>query len=255
MKTLVRILIIDDDTAFVKRLRDLVNHPQVVVDIAKEVPENIIYNFYILGGSIEIAEAIDKIKTNNEGSPIYLSGSICNKDVPVRKMLRCNIIDCLESDESMRSFAKKVSSFYKQQIRLSKAVIKLERLAAGDLETLARQIKQTESDRFVDYIQNHLLPMVLVSREGEILHANIAMEEIIGIKLPGTPAIMYWDDSKEFDRTILDLNKKGQLLGKEVTLKNIHGERLRVKLYSSLHTDTEGNWLNTRCLFVPICPE
>lgn len=252
METLVRILIIDDNPAFVKRLRDLVSHPQIVVDNAAAVPENIFYNFYILGNSANITRAVDRIRKNNEGSPIYLSGSICDKNVPVRKMVKCNIIDCLENEESMRGFVKKVNSFCRQKEKLRKAASKLDFLKAGDLESLTRQLKKTESERFVDYIQNHPLPMVLVSCEGDILHANTAMEEMVGNKLPGVSASTFYDDPKELDKVIFDLKEKGQLLGREVTLKNIHGELLRMKLYTSLHNDAEGNWLNTRCLFVPI---
>lgn len=251
METLVRILIIDDDTVFVKRLRDLVAHPQVVIDIATTIPEDIFYHFYILGGSVDITEAVDKIRINNEGSPIYLSGPVCNKNVPVRKMVKCNIIDCLEKDEDMRGFVKKVSSFCKQRAILREAACKLEHLVSGDLKALARQLKKTESDRFVDFIQNHPLPMVLISRECDILHANTAMEKMIGTKLPGASASLYWFDPKELDRAIFDLKEQGQLLGREATLKNIHGEPIQVKLYTSLHNDAEGNWLNTRCLFVP----
>jgi len=252
VETLVRILIIDDDEAFVKRLRNLVSHPQVVVDNATAVPENIFYNFYILGNSSNITRAVDRIRKNNEGSPIYLSGSVCNKNVPVRKMVKCNIIDCLEKEEDVRSFVKKVNSFCKQKSKLRKAASKLDFLKSGDLKSLSRQLKKTESDRFVDYIQNNPLPMILVSRECDILHANTAMEEMIGAKLPGASATTYWNDPDELDRAIFDLKEKGQVLGREVTLKNIHGELLQMKLYTSLHNDKEGNWLNTRCLFVPI---
>jgi len=94
--------------------------------------------------------------------------------------------------------------------------------------------------------------MVLVDREVDVLHANTAMEEMIGTKLPGSSAVKYWADSKELERAVFDLKEKGQLLGREVTLKNIHGGLLQMKLYSSLHHDKDGNWLNTRCLFVPI---
>lgn len=252
MKTLVRILILDDNRVFVKRLRDLVSHPQVIVDIATIVPEDIFYNFYILGGSTKIIEAIDHIRKNNEGSPIYLSGPVCNAKVPVRKMVKCNIVDCLENDESVQRFAKKIGFFCRQKAKMCEASSKLDSLKAGDLKALTRQLKQAESDRFVDYIQNHPLPMVLVSREGNILHANTAMEVMIGTKLSGAFASAFWVDPKKFDKTVSDLKEKGQLLGREVTLKNIHGEQLRLKLYSSLHNDAKGNWLNTRCLFVPI---
>lgn len=252
METLVRILIVDDNRMFVKRLCDLISHPQVMVDIVTIVPEDIFYNFYILGGSTEITEAIDHIRKRNEGSPIYLSGPVCDKKIPVRKMIKCNIIDCLESDESMQRFAKKVTSFCRQKTKMREASSKLDFLKAGDLKALTRQLKKTESDRFVDYIQNHPLPMALVDREGNILHANTAMEDMIGTKLSGVFAATFWVDAKEFNRTTLDLKEKGQLLGREVTLKNIQGEQLHLKLYSSLHNDTEGNWLNTRCLFVPI---
>jgi hypothetical protein len=77
MEISVRILIIDDDTEFVKRLRDLVAHPQVLVDTAKDIPEDF-YNFYVLGSTANIADAIDKIREFNEGSPIYLFGSVCH---------------------------------------------------------------------------------------------------------------------------------------------------------------------------------
>lgn len=252
VETLVRILIIDDDTTFVKRLRDLVAHPQVVIDTAKAVPENVFYNFYILGGSVQITEAVDNIKKNNEGSPIYLSGPVCDKNVPVRSMVKCNIVDCLESEEAMRAFVKSVNSFCKQKTKLRQAVSKLNCLASGDLKTLARQLKKTESDRFVDYIQNHPLPMVLVSRDYYVLHANSSMEEMIGTILAGASAATYFVDPSQLDALVFDLKEKGQLLGREVTLKNIHGERFQMKLYSSLHNDADGNWLNTRCLFVPI---
>lgn len=255
MEILVRILIISDDDAFVAKLRDLVSHPQVEVDVAKTVPEKSVYNFYVLGESVHITEAVDNIKKHNEGSPIYLAGAVCDKNVPVRKMTKCNIIGCLENEEEMRDFVKQVSSFCKHRSKLTKAVSKLDCLVSGDLKALTRELKQTESDRFVDYIQNHSLPMVLVSCEYDVLHANAAMEKMIGTKLAGTPASTYWEDPELLDRAVFDLKKKGQVLGREATLKTINGELVKVKLYSSLHTDSEGNWLNTRCLFVPIDPD
>jgi PAS domain S-box-containing protein len=151
----------------------------------------------------------------------------------------------------MVSFVKKVNTICRQNKRLREASIKLDCLKSGDLQTLSRQLKQTESSRFVDFIQNHPLPMVLVDREYDILHANAAMEKIIGTRLPGASAATYWEDSDELDRAIFDLKEKGQLLGREATLKSLDGKLIKVKLYTSLHNDAEGNWLNTRCLFVP----
>lgn len=252
MEILVRILIIDDDQAFVKRLRDLVAHPQVFVDHVTKIPEDALYHFFVLGGPIQITEAIDKIQGFNEDSLIYLSGNTCSAVVPVRKMIKCNIVDCLDNDSSLRTFVKKISSTCKQKVKMREASNKLDCLKAGDLKSLTRQMKKAESDRFVDYIQNHPLPMVLVSRECDILHANVAMENMIGTKLSGASAATYWADTDELDKAVFDLKEKGQLLGREVTLKNIDGELLLLKLYTSLHNDAEGNWLNTRCLFVPL---
>jgi len=251
VETLVRILIICDDKEFVNDIKKQITHPQVMVYTSSIIPEDESYNFYVLGGSLQIAEAVDKIRKSNEGSPIYLVGSMCDAKVPVRKMIKCNIVDCLENQQKINDFVKKVNSFCNQKIKMRKTSSKLDCLKAGDLESLAREMKQTESRRFVDYIQNHPLPMVLVSRECDILHANSAMEDMIGTKLPGMSAATYWVDPKKLDETICDLEKEGQLLGREVTLKNIDGEHLSMKIYTSIHTDEEGNWLNTRCLFVP----
>jgi PAS domain S-box-containing protein len=235
VETLVRILIVDDDMTFVQRIRDLVSHPQIAVDDLAPIPES-----------------INEIRLNNKNSPIYLFGSVCNRRICIRDIIECNISGCLENDEGIRSFVKKVNSLCRHKAKLREAGSKLDCLKSGDLKTLARQLKKTESERFVDYIQNHPLPMILVSRESDILHANSAMEKMIGTKLPGMSATMFWMNPEEFERAVFDLKEKGQILGRETTLKNVHGEQLRVKLYTSLHSDKNGNWLNTRCLFVPI---
>lgn len=252
MKTLVQILIISVDEAFVKRVVELMDHPQITVDSAKLIPEDISYDFYVLNGSTNIAGSIDKIREFHEGTPIYLSGAICSEKVPIRKMCKCNIVACLEKDDDLRKFVKEVNSCCKQRLKIHEASCKLDHLKSGDLEALARQLKRTESDKFVDYIQNHPLPMVLVNREGEVMHANAAMEDMIGTKLSGISASVFWENAEAFDDTVFDLKEKGQLLGREVALKNIHGRQLLLKLYTSLHRDKEGEWLNTRCLFVPI---
>ncbi len=254
MKTLVRILIVDDDRMFVKRLRDLIAHPQIIVDNNIAVAKDLFYDFCVIGSSAKTTEALDTIRTYSAGSSIYLSGPACNQSVPIRKMIKCNIIDCLENDENIRNFIKNVNSLVKQKAKLHKASCKLDCLQAGDLDALTQHLKKTESDKFVDYIQNHPLPMVLVDREGEVMHANSSMEDMIGTKLSGIMASVFWEDAEAFDNTVYDLKEKGQLLGREVTLKNIHGKLLKLKLYTSLHYDKHDEWLNTRCLFVPIDP-
>lgn len=138
MKALVRILIIDDNQHVLKRLKGLINHPQVVIDSATKVPEDAFYNFYVLGGSIQITEAVDKIREFHEGSPIYLSGPVCEKNVPVRKMIGCNIVDCLENEKAMREFVRKITSFCKQKAKMREASSKLDCLKAGDLKALAK---------------------------------------------------------------------------------------------------------------------
>lgn len=250
MKTLVQILILNDDETFVKRVTELTDHPQVIVDAGKMVPENTRYDFYILGGD-NIVEALDKIREFHEGTPIYLSGDICESRIPICKIIKCNVFACLQEESDLRDFVKNISSCCKQKLKIYEASRKLDHLKSGDLEALTRQLKKTESDKFVDYIQNHPLPMVLVNREGEVMHANAAMEDMVGTKLPGIKASVFWVDAEAFDNTVFDLKEKGQLLGREVTLKNIHGRQLSFKLYSSLHRDKDGEWLNTRCLFVP----
>lgn len=252
MKTLVQILIISDNRTFVKRVTELVNHPQIVVNSEKTIPENLCYDFYVLNGVVNITESIDRIREFHKGTPIYLSGSVCKENVPIKKMCECNIVACLENDNDLRNFVKEIGSYCKQKLRIYEASCKLDHLQSGDLEMLVQQLKKPESDKFVDYIQNHPLPMVLVNREGEVMHANTAMEDMIGTKLPGISASVFWVDTNAFDDTVFDLKEKGQLLGREVTLKNIHGKTLRLKLYSSLHRDKKDEWLNTRCLFVPV---
>ena len=251
MKTLVQILIVSENEDLVKKITESTDHPQVVVDTGDVVPEKNRYDFYVLDEK-DIVNSFDRIREFHAGTPIYLSGSICNANIPICKIIKCNVAACLQKDSDLRNFAKEVSSCYKQKLKIHETSCKLDHLKSGDLEALARQLRKTESDKFVDYIQNHPLPMVLVSREGEVMHANTAMEDMIGTKLPGISASSFWEDSKTFDDTVFDLKKKGQLLGQEVTLKTIHGKRVSLKLYTSLHRDKDGEWLNTRCLFVPI---
>jgi len=251
VETLVRILVISNDDKFVKRIKDLTSHPQVIVRHETSVPDDPIYHFYILGSPGCILTAIDKIREIDEGCPIYLAGAVCEEKIPVRKLIRCHIADCLETEVGLKSFMKRVRTFRQQQIKIREASTKLDCLKAGDLQALASQMKRTESERFVDYIQNHPLPMVLVSREGEVLHANVAMETMIGSKLPGMPASHFWMNPDEYDEMSFELKEEGQLLGREVALKNIDGNVVRLKLYTSLHCDSSGEWLNTRCLFVP----
>lgn len=246
----VRILIVGDES-LANKIRDILTHPQIIVDRASSVPEDRHYHFYVLGGQIDAIRAVDAIRIYGEGSPIYLSGSICDESLPIRQLLKCNLAACLESEEGMNDFINDVRSAIKQRAKIHEASCRLDCLKSGDLKTLARQMTRTKSERFVDYIQNHPLPMVLVSSEGEVLHANAAMESAIGSRLPGMKAESFWVDQNDFLETLQELKKEGQLLGREVTLKNIDGKPLQMKLYTSLHYNKAGNWLNTRCLFVP----
>lgn len=248
MKTLVRILIITDNDAFVKSLKDLIDHPQIDVDSSAKIPQGASYNFYVLDSSDEL----NKIELINEGSPIYLSDHICDTSVPIRNIIKCNIVGCLDDVDGMSNFVTHVRKFRKQKSKMHEVSTKLDCLKSGDFESLARKMQKTESERFVDYIQNHPLPMVLVNCGGDVLHANVAMEDLIGCKLPGLSASKYWLDTNAFDKTLCELKKEGQLLGREVTLKSIDGESLQMKLYTSIHYDDSDNWINTRCLFVPI---
>ncbi len=251
MKTLVQILVISDDDTFVKHLLEVTDHPQVTVDSAQMVPEKGSYDFYVLGNN-HITKSLDRIRKFDTGTPVYLHGSVCSASIPICTILKSNVVACLQNKDDLRGFAKEISSCCRQKLKIHEASRKLDHLKSGDLEALTRQLRKTESNKFVDYIQNHPLPMVLVNRESEVMHANAAMEDMIGMKLPGILASAFWEDKDAFDDTIYDLKEKGQLLGREVTLKNIHGKSLRLKLYTSLHRNADGDWLNTRCLLVPI---
>lgn len=250
MNPLARILILDDNSDLVKEIEDLVRHPQIEVKHSTDMPEQV-YDFYILGDGIDIVAALDALRNEDEQIPIYLTGDACQVSVQLWELVGCQILGCLESEKDMKRFHKHVSSFWKSQACMREASQKLDALKAGDLDTLSTMMLKTESERFVDFIQNHPISMVLVSRRGDILHANASMEKMIGTKLAGMPASSFWKNPDDFTDAMFYLEKEGQLLGKEVTLKNMDGEDLPLKLYSNLHYGDDGDWLNTRCLFIP----
>lgn len=252
METLVSILVVDPEQKFVGGIEELMNHPQVSVDCADSVPDDKEYDFYILSENNRIIEALDIIRTKFGNAPVYLAGGACHAKVPIQSLVKITIVGCLQDKEGLVEFIQHVTSSCKQQIKLQQASTKLDCLKSGDYRSLAKHMSKTGSEQFVDYIQNHPLPMLLVSREGEVLHANIAMENLIGMKLSGLDAFTFWADVQEFNDALLELKKKGQILGRKIVLKDIHGSSIGVKLYTSLHSDNHGVWLNTRCLFVPL---
>lgn len=247
---IITVLIIDDDPDFVNRIREKVG-PGVVLEHKNSVGNvNHSHDFYILGNSKNVIQSIETIREADKGGEILLFESACEKDVSLKRSLHWNLSGCI--DKNVETLSKLLQNSYKTRTKMHEASSKLDLLKAGDLQILTRQLKKAESEKFVDFIQNHPLPMVLVDCEYDVLYANKALEKMIGTKLSGAPASMYWADPDKLDKVACDLKKEGQLLGREVTLKNIHGELLQMKLYTSIHCDSSGNWINTRCLFVPI---
>ena len=248
---IMSVVIIDDDTDFFNQIEEKVANQRIVLDRTESVKDiDRTYDYYILGYSPDIAQSIEAIRETDAEGKILLFESACEKDVSLKKALLWNLSGCIK--KNTETLSGLLRNAYKTRAKMREASCRLDSLKAGDLQILTRQLKKAESEKFVDYIRNHPLPMVLVDCESDVLHANIAMEKMIGTKLPGAPASSFWADPEKLDKTVCDLKKEGQLLGREVTLKNIHGELLRLKLYTSIHRDSSGEWINTRCLFVPI---
>jgi hypothetical protein len=119
------------------------------------------------------------------------------------------------------------------------------------LGQLTAEMNHSKTIPFIDFVDNNLLPMVLVNSEYMVLHANQAMKNLTG-NYVGKPCASYWHNDKEHEAVISDLKKNGFIRGKKVTLKDTNGIPRTMKLYSSIHRDSNGKWINTRCLFVPV---
>lgn len=122
----------------------------------------------------------------------------------------------------------------------------------GQLEkvTAEQELSFTKDDPFIDYVENHVLPMVFVSEDGMVLYSNKTMDEMVGFPCTGKPAWSYYATREGFDKAKKVFSSNTQVKGLTVILK-CHGKPQRATLYTSIHRDEDGKWLNSRCTFVP----
>ena len=115
-------------------------------------------------------------------------------------------------------------------------------------------ITKVESSEFEDYVTNHALPMILVDENGHILYWNRRLGQLIGKTLKEVKGkiardIIY-ENVEDFERVFQIIMEDGCITGSEALLKTKDGPRT-FKIYSNIHRDENGKWLNSRCVFVP----
>ena len=120
-----------------------------------------------------------------------------------------------------------------------------------ELETITK----VSSSKFEDYVTNHALPMILVDENGQILFWNRRLGRLIGKTLKevrGKVAreIVY-ENPEDFDKLFQIIEDDGCVNGTEVSVKTKNGARA-FRVYSNIHRDDDDNWINSRCVFVPV---
>lgn len=104
---------------------------------------------------------------------------------------------------------------------------------------------------YSDFVDNNLLPVVCAKEDGTIIYSNKAMNNLIGCHISNKHASSYYVDNNECTKVFQKISSNDKIYGLPVLLKRCDGQTVRCKLYSSIHRDEEGNWINTRCIFVP----
>ena len=109
---------------------------------------------------------------------------------------------------------------------------------------------------FRDYVENHELPMILVDEQITILYCNQAAQRFFSrsrTDIVGSNGRSLYADNTEFERLIQEIRIKGKVRGRKVHIKTSDGP-CPCLIYSSIHRE-DGQWINSRCLFVPLPKE
>lgn len=106
-------------------------------------------------------------------------------------------------------------------------------------------------DVYADFVDNSVLPVVWAKEDGSIIYSNKAMDEMIGCQVSGKNASSYYFDQDERVSIQERLNSSNKINGLNVTLQKCDGQTIYCRLFTSIHRDKDGNWINTRCIFVP----
>ena len=126
MQNLFKILIVDNDDNLSTKLNKLIANPKIFVHTSNLIPKNTVYNIYIIG--IDLTNSLKKIQNINNNVSIYLFDFVCRENVSIKNVINCNISGCLENNQDLDNFAKKVNSLYKQQNKMYEVSSKLDNL-------------------------------------------------------------------------------------------------------------------------------
>lgn len=113
------------------------------------------------------------------------------------------------------------------------------------------------SEIFRDYVENHELPMFLVDEQADILYCNRAAQRFFNKplnKIIGFSGRNLYADHTEFERLIQEIRIKGRVRGRKVHINTSDGS-WPCLIYTSIRRNISGQWLNSRCLLVPLPKE
>lgn len=113
-----------------------------------------------------------------------------------------------------------------------------------------REIGNHELPNMVDFVENHVLPMVCVDKNGVVLYSNGAMDQLVG-DCVGKKAGDYYANRAEFMKVMDIVLSQKEVNGLPIMLKSNDGQTIRVKVYSNVNRDIDGSILNSRCTYVP----
>ena len=123
------------------------------------------------------------------------------------------------------------------------------------LDALMWSSSNGEISYFQDYIENHQLPICLAAEDTTVIYCNEAMSRFLGkplYEIIGKEQVKNWyADQSEWNEIARFSLEKGKVSGIKANIKTHNGDQ-PVLIYSSIHRDDEGKWINSRCLYVPL---
>ena len=144
------------------------------------------------------------------------------------------------------------SLIYNQEKQIMDAIDRLSEIR-DKLTHLDVLMRPSETLIFQDYCDNHELPMIMVEEDTTVIYCNKAMSKFMGMpldKIVGEKVKNWWTGDKG-TQAYKTLKETGKLQGQEIQFKTPRGDCSGL-VYSSVHRGNDDEWLNSRCLVVPL---
>ena len=106
------------------------------------------------------------------------------------------------------------------------------------------------SRSYRDHFENNQLPMVWADQDGTVINCNVAMASLLGKtkdEIVGHSVSSYAHPAK---KVVQALSEGDGCRDFSVEITTADGP-MSCRLYSNVHRDRDGNWINSRCVLVP----